>query len=107
MTEQRSQDVGQEQVIWPWIATVYIYIYIINFILIKFKIYVFYLLGMCEYKVNNQSSNIHSYVMSPYFLHKFTYYTIIVIEKRLYKCELILKKCGSFFWKILTLKLMF
>jgi hypothetical protein len=47
----------------------------INFILIKQKIYVFYLLGGCKCGANNQGSNTHLYIISPYFLHKLSYYS--------------------------------
>jgi hypothetical protein len=54
-------------VICPYIVTVFIYMNRINFILIKYKIYVFYLLGGCECEVINQGSNAHLYIISTYF----------------------------------------
>jgi hypothetical protein len=39
----------------------------INFVLIKNKIYVFYLLGGCKCEENNQDSNTYLYLISPYF----------------------------------------
>jgi hypothetical protein len=62
-------------VICTCIATTYIYIYRVNFVLIKHKIYVFYRLDGCECGANNQGSNTHLYIISSYFLHKLSYYS--------------------------------
>jgi hypothetical protein len=35
----------------------------------------FNLLGRYEYGANNQGSNSHLYIISPYFLHKLSYYS--------------------------------